>query len=531
MRYRNLLALLIVALTLLGLVVAVPADARLPATVLTTAPEPLPDLAWSTPLPVGPSNPHWILWPKIVAERDASLSIVDQWGYLDTVYYQHSIAASGYLSWTAQAAGGYPQYPDSAGNIQAVATDDGKLHMLWYTAYGWPYYSLNYRQRAVGGQLLPIVEVPGSQSERMKIDALAAQNNTAYILAGHSGTSLYLYALTNGEWSWQVQLPLTSTSQPNPSWLPALAIVQGAPHVLWGDYRLGRYVLADAYPASGARDNIWVTHFFTETNSQGQPMNNDQQYRVAALGLREGGMAAAFECRVSDAGKDMCYREWNPGKYGTTMGGWMTTTIQFNSPAPDNVAPALCQDSYGQRYLFWMYDWSSAQNPRAEDEVAAQMTADARNTAVAREQTRVAGQGGPVATRFAEEAATQAAAVPTANATATVIAGQGRRRGLMVVYSYSSDGQHWTAPQYVWGGDHFREKHPTCAVAPAPQQYQPPAGSGQPVVEWLHTAWSDHITSTLGDDGRGPLMQLYYQHRPRPPLYPQRMATATPLMP
>ncbi len=328
--------------------------------------QPAADPAFTAPVAVGPASPLYVEWPKLVTERDGSLSALYSWGYRDHVFYVHSTDNG--ATWSNPAdVGGNPLWGGSAGNINVAADRNGRLHGCWYELYGPVYPSIHCRIRSKTGVWGPTAEVPGSGGERMKVTSMNVNpSGRTYVLAGKSARSLYLYALSDAGYSPPVNLPLTKDSQPSPSWLPEIAVAKGNSMVLlYGDRSLGRYTIRSLHLSGRGGTGVgeeWYSHYFSETNAAGDYTNGVQQYRMSSIPLAEGGIGLAFECRLADAeDKDICYREWSPARFGMQYGGWHTDTVRFVTPSPQTVAPELCVDERGQRYLVWMDSYANMQ--------------------------------------------------------------------------------------------------------------------------------------------------------------------------
>ena len=328
--------------------------------------QPAADLAFSTPVAVGPASPLYVEWPKLVTERDGSLSALYSWGYRDHVFYVHS--SDNGRTWSSpEDVGGNPLWGGSAGNISVAADREGRLHGCWYELYGPVYPSIHCRIRSKAGVWGPTAAVPGSGGERMKVTSMNVDSGgRTYVLAGKSARSLYLYALSDAGYSPPVNLPLTKDSQPSPSWLPEIGMAKGGSMVLlYGDHTLGGYNIRSLWLSgrggTGAGEE-WHSHYFSETDAAGLYTNGAQQYRMSSVALAEGGLGLAFECRLSDAeDKDICYREWQPNRHGLQYSGWQTNTVRFVTPPAQTVAPELCIDERGQRYLVWMDSYANMQ--------------------------------------------------------------------------------------------------------------------------------------------------------------------------
>jgi hypothetical protein len=372
-----------------------------PPTYTPQADVPAPDLAFSTPVPLGPGSRYYSDWAQLAAERDGSLSIVWNWGERDHLLYIHS--TDGGRTWTAAVTvAGNPAWGGSVGNQGMVADDQGQLHLGSYELYGSTYPHVAYRRRGADGIWKPGLIAPNSVTFRMKGIAVGVDpsQNLALVLVGKGASSLGLFASDGQQWTGAATLPIIDTSYPNPSWLPAVAVSpQWGLLVVWGDRRLGQYNLWSAYtkPHIGYDTTAsWNTYAFTDTLPDGQPASGERQYRVALLPLTDGSIAAAYE--ATDPGtseKDIYYREWNPGRYGYLYGGWQRYPVRIATAPGGSEAPALCADWRGQRYLFWQDYWNN----------------------------------------------------------------------LRIVYTYSADGVTWHPIQRVNAGPYSREKHPQCAVS------------------------------------------------------------------
>lgn len=319
--------------------------------------DPQPDTEFSPPVTIGPGSTHFLEDPRLVAERDGSLSMIWSYSIRDHVLYAHSTDRGS--TWSDPVSiGGSPLWGGSEGNLWLVPDQEGRLHGYWYRLYGENYPSLEYRQRTADGIWLPSLEVPGSQVDREKIDALAVdKSGTAYLLAGHSGTTLNLFTTDGVDFGPEFSLPLAPNSAPNPIWLPQIAFSgKGAMMLLWGDARLGEYNLATAWQEpknTSINPGGWNTYIFTDTGSIAQ-------YHVDSVPLRDGGIGVAFEGRLDDAGaKDIFYREWNPTKYGLGHSGWATDTVRMNSTPAESEGQNMCVDSRGQRYIVWQAAWDN----------------------------------------------------------------------------------------------------------------------------------------------------------------------------
>lgn len=361
---------------------------------------PPPDPTFTAPRALGPRTRYYAEYPKMVAERDGSLSIIWIWGERDHLFYIHSTDAG--ASWSNPTTiAGNPLWGGSVGNTSIESDDQGQLHITAYELYGSTYPHVSYIRRDASGQWQPTLIVPNSIDGRMKVAALGVDEaqGQALVMAGRSATSLGLYSTDGHTWTGSAGLPLTDASLPNPVWLPAVAVSKdGALLVVWGDHRLGAFNLMSATTRADRAevgDVSWSTYTFTDTFPNGQAATGDRQYTVSLQPLADGSIAAVYEGRDPDSDtKDIYYREWNPKKYGSLHGGWQTYPVRLSTAPIPSEAPNICVDGRGQRYVFWQDYWSN----------------------------------------------------------------------LRVVYTYSSDGITWHAIQRVNGGPFQREKHPSCAV-------------------------------------------------------------------
>ncbi|PZS03773.1 MAG: hypothetical protein DLM69_02615 [Candidatus Chloroheliales bacterium] len=341
------------------------ATATIPATYTPQVDVPPPDPDFSTPVPLGPGSRYYSEWPQLVAERDGSLSIVWDWGERDRLLYIHSTDQG--RTWTpAITVAGNDAWGGAVGNQTLAADSQGKLHLGSWELYGSTYPHVAYRRRNAAGVWQPGLIAPDSITYRMKGIAVGVDpfQSLALALVGKGAHSLGLFATDGAKWTGAAALPLTDTSYPNPTWLPAVAVsARDKLLVVWGDHRLGQYNLWSAYtkPQIGYDTTAsWNTYAFTDTYSGGGWVSGDRQYSVRLLPLQDGSIGAAYEGRDPDSSaKDIYYREWNPARYGSTYGGWQQYAVRLSTMPIPSEAPFLCQDGRGQRYVFWQDYWNN----------------------------------------------------------------------------------------------------------------------------------------------------------------------------
>lgn len=338
--------------------------ATIPPTYTPQIDVPPADPAFSTPQALGPGTRNYSEFPQMVAERDGSLSVVWDWGERDRLLYIHSTDQG--QTWTpAQTIAGNPAWGGAVGNQTLVADSQGNLDLGSWELYGSTYPHVTFRRRTADGVWQPGLIAPNSVTYRMKGIVVGLDTDQLLTLAivGKGAQNLGLYATDGTQWSWNVPLPLTTTSYPNPVWLPAVATNNGQMLAVWGDYRLGQYNMWSAWAAdsiSGSSTLSWQTYAFTDTFPDGQSATGTRQYTVRLQPLLDGGIAAAYEGRDPDSDqKDIYYREWNPAKYGTAHGGWQQYPVRIATTPIPSEAPFICMDGRGQRYVFWQDFWNN----------------------------------------------------------------------------------------------------------------------------------------------------------------------------
>jgi len=329
---------------------------------------PAVDPAFSSKQAVG-MDEYTAYWPHLAVSANANYSLTISLLWLkgqQRLMAQTSLNAGLSFSPTEVLAS-ETRWGGSIGNLYVAGRNQGGFTACWYQLFGFAYPSIHCRTQPRFGPWHEEVQVQGSDRDRFKVGVVALdQYDSLHVLIGRGSKNLYYSSSPDGAlWQEYTAMPITDTSHPNPTFLPATLILgqgHGAMLSVWGDARLddGTWKLYSAYALADQRQGAtggWTTHYFTETDGQGVYLSGYGQYRPALAELRDGHAGLVFECRPTDSSsaRDICYREFDPGLARTASGGWLSSTVVIAQTWPtSSEAPRIAVDpASGQRIVCW----------------------------------------------------------------------------------------------------------------------------------------------------------------------------------